>query len=67
MPTCQRRTREWIRVQTMVHREFRADLTVAGLRMSAGQRREAALELAPVVGGVGEAPVTESVLASLPA
>ena len=63
----QRRTREWIRVQTMVHREFRADLTVAGLRMSAGQRREAALELAPVVGVVGEAPVTESVLASLPA
>jgi lipoate-protein ligase A len=62
----QRRTREWIRVQTMVHRRFRADLTVAGLRLSAEQRRAAALELARVVGVVGEAPVTESVLASLP-
>ena len=63
----QRRTREWIRVQTMVHREFRADLTVAGFRLSPEQRSEAALELAPVVGVVGEETVTESVLASLPA
>ncbi len=63
----QRRTREWIRVQTMVHRRFRPSLAVAALELAADQRRDATAQLASVVGVVGDWAVTEALLASLPA
>ncbi len=63
----QRRTRGWIRVQTMVHRRFRPELSVAALKLTAQQRRTAAAHLASVVGVVGDVAVTEVLLANLPA
>ncbi len=62
----QRRTRHWTRIQTMVHRCFAADQTVAGLRLTGLQRRQATADLEPMVGSVGEEPIAEALIEALP-
>jgi len=53
----QRRTREWIRLQTMTHRVWDPARAVDGLRLSPHEREQVANELADAVGTVGSADV----------
>ncbi len=61
----QRRTRSWIRLQTMVHRRWSAAAAVEGLDLDAADRGRAVRELAPAVGVIGEADPIPALIASL--
>jgi len=62
----QRRTRSWIRLQTMVHRVWSPELSLSALAMTDEQRVDAEAELSGVVGSIGDADVVSAVLHRLP-
>jgi hypothetical protein len=64
----QRRTRNWIRLQCLVHRRWSAADALAGLSLSEEQRCVAEMALrdaVAVVGSVDEAAVLDGLLAAL--
>jgi|DEB0MinimDraft_10_1074344.scaffolds.fasta_scaffold00077_29 lipoate-protein ligase A len=58
----QRRTREWIRLQTMVHRHWSAEEALMALDLSSAQRTAGVQALATQVGSIGDAEVVPALL-----
>ncbi len=61
----QRRTRHWIRIQTMVHRRFSGVRAVAGLALERAERSEVAAHLDGSVGVIGDRPVVPALIDAL--
>lgn len=65
---CQRRTRDWIRFQTIVHRRFSASQTAALIAVGPGSevsQSELAQRLGAQVSEIGEVPLLDLLLARL--
>lgn len=61
----QRRTRDWIRLQTMVHRRWSPAAALVGLRLDPDEAEAASTALHPVVGAIGELDPLPALIAAL--